>query len=348
MKTLITFFTLIFTLNWQIFAAELDDGLYANLNTNKGDIIIKLSFEKTPLTVINFVGLALGDKKSNQKAGKPFYDGLKFHRVIDDFMIQGGDPKGNGSGGPGYKFADEITDLKHDSGGILSMANSGANTNGSQFFITHRATAWLDGKHTVFGKVVEGMSVVNAIKKDDLINKVTIIRVGKAAKNFKTDEQAFQTMQKYISADLNAKAQQTIEDALVFINKQYPKAKENEQGYFIQINKIGSGIAAKKSDLIKIKLTVETKSGKQLVKAGSKPLEIEIGSGKSIPIIGQTAIGMKVGGKRTMLAFYRQIYGNNKRGIPLDSLMIFNLELLSISPPKDEVKVKVKDGIKTN
>lgn len=175
--------------------AKLADGLYANLRTNQGNILIKLEFEKTPLTVINFVGLALGEKKSNQKTGKPFYNGLKFHRVIDNFMIQGGDPRGNGTGGPGYKFADEITDLKHNKPGILSMANSGKNTNGSQFFITHNATPWLDGKHTVFGQVVKGMSVVNTIKKGDFIRKVKIIRIGDKAKNFKTDEAAFQAHQ---------------------------------------------------------------------------------------------------------------------------------------------------------
>ncbi|MBE8190220.1 MAG: peptidylprolyl isomerase [Candidatus Thioglobus sp.] len=171
--------------------AQLRDGLYAKLQTNQGDILIKLAFEKTPLTVINFVGLAEGKKHSNQKTGKRYYDGLKFHRVIKDFMIQGGDPQGSGSGGPGYQFRDEITDLKHDSAGILSMANGGPNTNGSQFFITHKATPWLDGKHTVFGRVVQGLGIVNLIKQGDFIRKVKIIRQGKKAKNFKTDEAAF-------------------------------------------------------------------------------------------------------------------------------------------------------------
>ncbi len=192
MKTFLTFLTLIFSLQFQALAAPLDDGLYANLRTNQGNILIKLAFEKAPLTVINFVGLIEGSKKSNQKAGKPYYDGLTFHRVIDNFMIQGGDPKGTGRGGPGYRFRDEITDLKHDGAGILSMANSGPNTNGSQFFITHNATPWLDGKHTVFGRVVKGLGIVNTIKKDDFIRKATIIRVGEKAKNFKTDEAAFQ------------------------------------------------------------------------------------------------------------------------------------------------------------
>lgn len=168
-------------------SAELGEGLYANLQTNRGDIVVSLAFEKTPLTVANFVGLAEGTKKSNQPIGSPFYDGLKFHRVIANFMIQGGDPQGNGRGGPGYKFIDEITDLKHDKAGILSMANAGPNTNGSQFFITHNATPWLDGKHTVFGHVVSGIDVVNRIKKDDFIRQVKIIRIGKKAKDFQTN-----------------------------------------------------------------------------------------------------------------------------------------------------------------
>ncbi len=174
--------------------AELAEGLYAELHTNKGDIILQLEFEKTPLTVANFVGLAEGRKKSNIQTGKPFYNGLKFHRVSDNFMIQGGDPRGNGSGGPGYQFRDEITELKHDAAGILSMANAGANTNGSQFFITHKQTPWLDGKHTVFGRVISGMDVVNAIRKNDFIRKVKIIRIGESAKNFQTDEAAFKRL----------------------------------------------------------------------------------------------------------------------------------------------------------
>ncbi len=163
------------------------DGLFAEITTTKGKILLKLEYGKTPITVANFVSLAEGNNPAVTDAnlkGKPFYDGLKFHRVIADFMIQGGDPAGNGSGGPGYKFKDEITDLKHTRAGTLSMANAGAGTNGSQFFITHKDTPWLDGKHTVFGYVVSGQDVVNAIAQNDLIAKVTIIRKGAAAKAF--------------------------------------------------------------------------------------------------------------------------------------------------------------------
>jgi len=171
---------------------NLDNGLYARIATSRGDILIKLEYEKTPLTVTNFVGLAEGTINSSKEKGTHFYDGLIFHRVIADFMIQGGCPQGTGTGGPGYKFPDEIDpSLRHDMPGVLSMANAGRGTNGSQFFITHVPTPWLDGKHTVFGHVVSGMEVVNGIRQGDRINTVEILRIGDKAKEFRANQEDF-------------------------------------------------------------------------------------------------------------------------------------------------------------
>ena len=167
-----------------------EDGLYAIVTTNKGEIILYLEFEKTPVTVANFVGLAEGQIKNDaEKIGEPYYNGIVFHRVIKDFMIQTGDPTGTGRGGPGYKFEDEFhPDLKHNKAGILSMANAGVDTNGSQFFITHKNTPWLDNKHSIFGHVVEGQDIVNIIQKGDKIIEIKIIRKGKKAKKFNAVE----------------------------------------------------------------------------------------------------------------------------------------------------------------
>ncbi len=190
MKRLLTALCILFTLS---LTAQNQEGIYAEIQTKRGKIIIQLAYEQAPITVANFVSLAEGNNPSvsDNLKGKPYYNGLKFHRVIsktngdaNDFMIQGGDPTGTGSGGPGYRFEDEITDLKHDAPGILSMANAGPATNGSQFFITHVPTPHLDGKHTVFGKVIQGQEIVNATLKDDLIESVSIIRIGNKAKSF--------------------------------------------------------------------------------------------------------------------------------------------------------------------
>ncbi|NTV13891.1 MAG: peptidylprolyl isomerase [Desulfobulbaceae bacterium] len=176
-------------------AAEFGDGLYAMMDTGKGEILLRLEFEKVPMTVVNFVGLAEGSISSNRGTGVRFYDGLRFHRVIEKFMIQGGDPRGNGSGGPGYSFPDEFhPQLHHDTPGVLSMANAGRNTNGSQFFITHVATPHLDGIHTVFGRVVKGQEVVDAIRKGDRLNRLIIIRAGSKARAFVANQATFDAL----------------------------------------------------------------------------------------------------------------------------------------------------------
>lgn len=225
--------------------AKLDDGLYAEIVTNKGTILLQLEFEKTPLTVANFVSLAEGtnDMVSENLRGKPYYDGLKFHRVIKDFMIQTGDPKGDGSGGPGYKFADEITEMKHDKGGILSMANAGPATNGSQFFITHKATPHLDGIHTVFGHVVEGMDVVNQIEQGDVMKTVKIIRVGRDAKKFKAPKVFRETFEKAIAEQQQKEKQLAAvkTEKANYFAEQKAKGTTTDSGLTYTIIKKGSG-----------------------------------------------------------------------------------------------------------
>lgn len=178
-------------------------GLYAIFETTKGTIKIRLEHEKVPMTVANFVGLAQGTVKNTFRGeGEPYFDGIKFHRVIPDFMIQGGDPTGSGMGGPGYKFQDEIDPtLRHDRPGVLSMANSGPNTNGSQFFITHVPTNWLDGKHAVFGYVTEGLDVVNAIAQNDVMTSVRIEAMGESAQAFNASEVLNANAAKFTKSD---------------------------------------------------------------------------------------------------------------------------------------------------
>lgn len=191
------------------------DGIFATIATNKGEIVLVLDYVNAPVTVANFISLAEGKNNfvtDEKLKGKPFYDGLKFHRVINDFMIQTGDPLGNGTGGSGYAFKDEFTDLKFDQGGILAMANSGPASNSSQFFITHKDTPWLNNRHTIFGHVVTGMDVVNKILQGDVMTKITISRKGSAAKKFDAP--------KVFEAYFNNKAEDAKKQALIEEEKQ--------------------------------------------------------------------------------------------------------------------------------
>jgi cyclophilin family peptidyl-prolyl cis-trans isomerase len=233
------------------------EGIFANIATNKGTIVVQLEYKKTPITVANFISLAEGKNTfvtDSKLKGKPYYDGLKFHRVIADFMIQGGDPSGNGSGGCGYAFKDEFTDLKHNKGGILSMANSGPATNGSQFFITHKETPWLDGKHTVFGHVTQGMDVVNKIAQDDVILKMTITRKGIAAKAFDAPK---------VFADYyNNKAEDDKKQALINAENQKKQAEIQAEADKVYKEKYASVITAKAAEIANLKATgITTTSG---------------------------------------------------------------------------------------
>ena len=217
--------------------SNLPDGLYTKIETNKGDIILKLDYEKAPITVANFVTLAEGKNNfvtNKNLKNKPFFDGLKFHRVIKDFMIQTGDPLGTGSGDSGYKFKDEFSDLAFDKSGVLAMANNGAATNSSQFFITHLATPWLQDKHTIFGQVVEnGMDIVNKIEQDDFVKKVTIIRNGEAAKKF----DAVKIFNDYFSVEAKSQTQKAALDAenKKVYNEKYKTVRDEKVAYFTDL-----------------------------------------------------------------------------------------------------------------
>ncbi len=240
---------------------NLPDGLYAQIETNKGTIIVQLDYEKAPITVANFVTLAEGKNEfitNENLKKKPYFDGLKFHRVIKDFMIQTGDPLGTGSGDTGYKFKDEITDMKFDKGGVLAMANNGPATNSSQFFITHLETPWLDGKHTIFGHVVEkGMDIVNKIEQGDYMEKVTIIRNGEAAKKF----DAVKVFRDYYSVEAeNQKNKLAIEAAE---NAKYQTVFDQKVAYF-------SGLKAKATTTATgLKYAITKKAGGKKPAAGA-------------------------------------------------------------------------------
>jgi cyclophilin family peptidyl-prolyl cis-trans isomerase len=249
-----------------------NDGIFADIETSKGKITVQLEYKKTPITVANFIALAEGTStyvKADLK-GKPFYNGLKFHRVIKDFMIQGGDPLGNGSGDPGYKFKDEFTDLVHDKGGILSMANSGpGGTNGSQFFITHKDTPWLNGKHTIFGHSVSGMEVINAIVQDDVIKSITIVRKGADANKF----DAVKVFSSYYGNKGDDDKKQAVEKEEA-LKKQNEAAAEAKKAY---ASKYGLVMAEKVKALAQVRTTA-TKSDSGLEYAiikgnGEKPAD---------------------------------------------------------------------------
>lgn len=315
---------------------KLKDGLYARFDTSKGDILCSLEFEKTPLTVANFVGLAEGTKELGGGArakGEKFYDGLKFHRVIPDFMIQGGCPLGTGTGGPGYTFPDEIDPgLKHSRPGILSMANSGPGTNGSQFFITHVPTPWLDGKHTVFGYVVSGQDVVNKIEGNDLINSIEIIRVGRAAENFESNQDAFDALLSGLTERTKERELEAMEEAIRLIDEQWPDATTTPSGLKYVVDKEGNGDATPRAgQVVTVHYAGKLIDGKKFDSSYDRgqPIEFTVGRGQVIKGWDEALLGMQKGEKRVLIIPSNLGYGPSGRGpIPPNATMIFDVELI--------------------
>lgn len=316
---------------------KMKDGMYAKITTPKGEILLKLYYDKTPLTVINFVGLAEGTMHlggADKPSETPFYDGLKFHRVIDSFMIQGGCPLGTGTGGPGYTFGDEFDPkLRHDKPGILSMANAGPGTNGSQFFITHVPTPHLDGKHSVFGHVVEGQDVVDSIAQNDAIERIEIIRVGKEAEQFKTDQAAFDAALEAIESEADKERKKQEKTLKEKITKKWPNAQKTRSGLYYQVEKEGEGPTPEAGTTISAHYTGRLfENGRKFDSSYDRgePIEFPVGTGRVIKGWDEALIQMKKGEKRTLIIPPNLAYGERGAGgvIPPNAWLVFDVELV--------------------
>ncbi len=337
---------------------SLKDGLYANIQTSKGNMLVKLEDEKSPVTVANFVGLAEGKIDNKAKAkGIPYYDGTIFHRVIKDFMIQGGDPQGTGMGDPGYKFDDERNDLKHTGKGFLSMANSGPNTNGSQFFITEVATPWLDGKHTIFGEVVEGDNVIDAIanvekgpqdkpKTDVVLEKVTVFSKGDAYKNydpakiFNEGKTKIQENNKAYLAKEEAERKKKEEEFAANQEKLANDMKNGMQvtpsGLYYKITKANpTGKSAKPGDMVSVHYAGKLINGDEFDSSfkRNQPIDIPIGVGQVIKGWDEGILLFKEGEAGTLLIPAELGYGARGAGgiIPPNAWLVFDIELVKVN-----------------
>ena len=342
---------------------NLNDGLYADIQTDKGNILLQLEYEDTPITVANFVSLAEGNNAyvAEKYKGKPFYDGLKFHRVVEDFIIQGGDPLGVGSGGPGYQFEDEFPTndeakllFSHDKAGILSMANSGPDTNGSQFFITHRQILHLDGRHTVFGHVVQGQAVVDSIAQDDVMKSIKIVRVGSEAKKFDA-RQTFGNYFMKLEEEAKEKLEITLkakDDFLKLKEENEAKAETLASGLKIYFIKKGDGeqpnIGSKvnvnyagyfttgdlfDSNIKELNELFNKYDNRRDVGGGYNPVPMDYSPDASmIPGFKEGLQQMKVGDKIMLFIPSHLAYGPQGYGpIPPDTDLIFELEITDIA-----------------
>lgn len=337
---------------------KLEPGMYAEITTSKGTILLTLEYKQTPLTVANFVGLAEGDLTvfDSITFDKPFYDGLKFHRVINNFMIQGGDPDGTGAGGPGYRFYDEIVpELKHDGAGILSMANAGPGTNGSQFFITHNATPHLDGRHTVFGHVVNGQNVVDSIVQNDIMEKVEIIRVGKEAKKFnatkvwketyaklkeiaeeqeRIQREEAEKLQAYIEEVSGMQQDEFLKYMYQEVKKEFPNAQQTETGLVYILDNKGEGSIGA-GDVLSVHYTGTFRRGGKKFDSShdrGQPMKFNYKTQRMIPGFEEGVGMLGKGGKIKVFIPYFQAYGPQGRpgAIPPYSDLVFDIEVVNV------------------
>jgi len=309
----------------------MQDGLYAKFNTSKGEILVALEYKKVPGTVGNFVALSEGNMENSAKPqGTPYYNGLKFHRVIPDFMIQGGCPQGTGTGNPGYKFADEFhPELKHSGPGVLSMANAGPGTNGSQFFITHIETPWLDNMHTVFGNVIEGQDIVDSIAQGDELTTLEIIRKGAEAEGFNAIE-AFRTFEgsreKLLAKEREAKRAELDKLAVGF--------EETSSGLRYQVLQKGNGVKAEKGQTVSVHYKGQLPDGTVFDSSYKRkqPLEFPVGVGQVIAGWDEGIQLLNVGDKARLVIPSDLAYGSQGAGgvIPPDATLIFDVELMDV------------------
>ena len=307
------------------------DGLYAVIDTQKGDIVIKLEYKKVPMTVANFVGLVEGELNI-EDPGENFYEGLNFHRVIDNFMIQGGCPKGDGTGGPGYSFPDEFDpSLRHDGPGVLSMANAGPGTNGSQFFITHVKTPWLNDKHSVFGRVVEGQDVVNSIRQGDKINTIRIERIGDEAKKFVVTKQIFSDLVEDAAKRAMERRRAEIEKVENEIANRWPNTVKPPSGLQYVVLKKGDGKKCPKyGQTVTVHYTGTLLDGRMFDSSVHRGQPASFKIGQVIEGWNEALQTMSKGEKRTLIIPPELGYGvHGYPGIiPPDSYLIFDVELL--------------------
>jgi len=312
---------------------QLPEGLYARMSTSKGQFTIRLEFEKAPLTVGNFVGLAEGTLDAQR--GKRYFDSLSFHRVVPDFVVQSGDPAGNGSGGPGYSFPDEISpDLKYDAAGVVGMANAGKDTNGSQFFVTLKEAPFLNGGYSVFGRVTEGMDVVRAIAVGDKLVKVEILRSGAAAKAFKSDQAAWDQRVSVLAAAVRQKAAAALEVELARISKAWPDLVRDADGIFQKTLKEGSGPLPQKGQTVSLSYKGTLMDGKVFDQSSlhGGPFSFKVGLGEVIPGWDRIVSTMKKGERRFVVIPPELAYGAAGAGgvIPPNAFLAFEMELLGI------------------